>query len=125
MDIITSFMTGTIGLIVLIVVHLVIGSFTGWLAGNKGYESTITWFFAGFFFGIFGLLTIGLASNLKYEKQLINLSEKLEKLNINDSPSETRKSKDTKNDITRCVKCRKIIPPDSLSCTYCGAPVVA
>ncbi len=65
-----SSISGTMTIVIYIVTCLIIGIFTSWLAGNKGYENRGTWFFVGFLFGFIGFLSIGLASNKRYEKSL-------------------------------------------------------
>lgn len=71
-----TFLTGSIGILILIVYILINTIMTGWLASQKGY-SIGSWVALSLFFGPLALLTLGFAPNLKTEETLNSIKRSL------------------------------------------------
>ena len=76
---------GGFGIFILIVYFLINTILTGWLADKKGYSMS-TWALLAFFFGPFVLLTLGFAPDLNTEATLNDIKNKLDSLNIDQTP---------------------------------------
>jgi hypothetical protein len=70
----STFLTGSLGIIVLIAYLLINAILTSWLAEQKGYSQG-SWFFLALFFGPIALLALGFAPDLNTEEILSSINK--------------------------------------------------